>query len=281
MKQFNMHQAVTLLCTYQMEINGRPRFYFISPWATGNLSGLWRNNPSGGDPSKFTDQWMIKQCKDMTEFLSCLHANAAEESEKFSVSQDQEEPIFMRHGDIKPENILWYKDSPGCSEGGALVLGDFGISKAHRRSTKSFSNPVNTKHTGTYAAPEFVVKGTQRTIGRASDLWSSACTWLIFATWFVRGLRGVHEFADERDEEDPGEATFSDDRFFRLTEKNSTIAEVKPKVLDWVEQICNDQKCTPLVKEFIGIILNDMLIVDGRERATASEVSKKLKELLR
>jgi serine/threonine protein kinase len=280
MKQFNIHQAVTLLCTYEMEVNGRSRFYFISPWATGNLMGLWRTNPSGGDLIKFTDRWMIKQCKDMTEFLSCLHANAAEDSEKFSVPPDQEEPIFMRHGDIKPENILWYADYPGCLDGGALVLGDFGISKAHRRSTKSFSNPVNTKHTETYAAPEFAVKGRQHTIGRASDLWSSACTWLNFATWFVWGIQGVRDFAEERDEQDPNEATFSDDRFFRLT-NNNVKAEVKPKVLNWVKRIRKEKKCTPLVEAFIGIAMDDMLVVDGKKRATALEISRKLEYLLK
>lgn len=80
-----------------------------------------------------------------------------------------------RHGDIKPENILWFQ-SHECNDGrnidrGKFVISDFGLTEFHRDETGLVS-PMNIAMSPTYSAPEYEVS---ETISQSFDIWSMGC----------------------------------------------------------------------------------------------------------
>lgn len=80
-----------------------------------------------------------------------------------------------RHGDIKPENILWFQthdfnDGQGTDRG-KLIISDFGLTEFHRDETGLVS-PLNKAMSPTYSAPEFEVS---ETISQSFDIWSLGC----------------------------------------------------------------------------------------------------------
>jgi len=260
-----------LLCTFEkMDDDGKIQYFLLFPWASGDLKHFWANNSS--TDGRFTLCWMSEQCWRLAEALSVIHQDQKKDPTK---PGDNKEPLYGRHGDIKPGNILWFAEYVGCDNAGTLVLADFGIAKCHRLLTKSMSNPLTTKYSTTYMSPEFSVSG--HNIGRKSDIWGLACTYIEFVTWYLRGGQaGNDEFAEFRDETHPVHKNVSQDTYFSVTEKG---AIVKPKVAKWIESLHRDDRCSRFLHDFLFFIQESMLIVDPLERATANYVSEKLKAL--
>jgi serine/threonine protein kinase len=133
------------------------------------------------------------------------------------------------HGDIKPENILWFNDP--ADEHGILVICDFGFTRFHSRETRSSAAPIGTSPT--YRAPEFDLR---HRISRAYDIWALACLYLEFITWYMTGPEGVKTtFASKRLQDDRGECIRMD-KFFYCIESSNTDntnmgAMIKPRVL--------------------------------------------------
>jgi serine/threonine protein kinase len=261
-----------LLCTFQRTVEDfKTEYFLLFPWASGDLRRLWENNPSGG--AQYTSCWMAEQCWKIAEALSVIHQDQEENNPPKPGELD--EKLFGRHGDIKPANILWFNEHVGCENAGTLVLSDFGIAKCHRSMTKSLSDPARAKNSPSYRSPEFDIRNLK--IGRKSDIWGLACTWIEFVTWYLKGWQAVKtEFPDIRDETDPTNKNISIDTYFRVTEEG---AIVKPQVLDWMRKLHRDDRCSHFLHDFLSFIEKKMLVVDPSERTTACDVVKKLKEL--
>jgi serine/threonine protein kinase len=155
-------------------------------------------------------------------------------------SDDEEHPIFGRHGDIKPQNILWFPDTkptPDAPVNGVLKLSDFGLTKYHRNSSRSKDQATSVEVSPTYRAPEVDVK---KYISRSYDIWSLACTYLEFASWLLLGPRAIDDFARRREiKSDDG---VREDIFFQVLHPepsgesialvNSSVSEVRlPAIL--------------------------------------------------
>lgn len=64
----------------------------------------------------------------------------------------KDQHIYGRHGNMKPENILWFSDQDSEYGRGVLKTADLGITAFHTaRTTKVLARFVQI--TGTYAAP--------------------------------------------------------------------------------------------------------------------------------
>jgi len=263
-----------LLCTFEKPIgDGKSEYCLLLPWASGDLRKLWESISSKGN--RYSACWMVEQCWRIAEALSVIHQD---NEERNPIKADgYEEQLYSRHGDIKPGNILWFSEHVGCETADTLVLADFGISKSHRSMTKSLSDPEKTKNSPTYKAPEFDSKGDLK-IGRKSDIWGLACTWIEFATWHVKGWQAVNDdFPNRRDEADPAHENISQDMFFSV--KNGVVV-VKPGVVDWIRELHEDIGCSRFIRDFLSFIQEKMLLVDPTARATAGEVSVKMKDFL-
>lgn len=261
-----------LICTFERtNDDGKTQYFLLFPWASGDLKHFLKDNLN--DNSQYTSDWMIEQCWRLAQTLSVIHHD--QEDNNPPKPGDNNEQLYGRHGDIKPDNILLYADYIGCENAGTLVLADFGIAKCHRLLTKSMSNPLAVKHSPTYRAPEFDVGGYK--IGRKSDIWGLACTYIEFVTWYLKGWQaGNCEFAEYRDEVDPLNENFSQDTYFSIFKG---VAIVKPQVVKWMRILREDDRCKLSLCEFICFIEQRMLVVDPSKRATAHEVSEKLEIL--
>src|SRR5579862_1335299 len=97
------------------------------PYADSNLRKYWedRPHPSFDEP---TVVWSLKQLAGIADALLLIHnfkttyplspidgKARLQGGARLSVREGEE--LFGRHGDIKPENILWFKKTPEIDDG--------------------------------------------------------------------------------------------------------------------------------------------------------------------
>jgi len=257
-----------LLCTFEKGNN----YYLLFPWATGDLWRLFETQDSS-DP-QFSESWIAEQCWKIAEALSVIHQDQEDRNPSNPDDYDEKQ-LYGRHGDIKPHNILWFGDYIGCKGAGCLVVADFGIAKCHKSRTKSMSMSANARYSPTYKAPEF--EATLGRIGRKADIWGLGCTFLELITWYLRGWHAVSEsFPDIREEiRDEQKGIVSQDTYFSIVNGSPVV---KQGVLDWIAQLREEKGCTPFFSKFLNLIERKMLLVTPSDRATADDVSNKMRE---
>lgn len=102
-----------------------------------------------------------------------------------------------RHGDIKPQNILWFMQDKNKYNMGVLKISDFGLTTFHSAlTTRVLANDVPV--TQTYAAPERYAEESSKSISRPFDIWSLGCVYLEFVTWILLGDESLGDFSDLR-----------------------------------------------------------------------------------
>jgi serine/threonine protein kinase len=144
-------------------------------------------------------------------------------------SQNQ---TFGHHGDIKPENVLWFGDPDHAkTKRGTLKLSDFGLAGFSMRNTMSERPRSMIATSLPYRAPERDIKGITA-IGRSYDMWTLGCLYLEFVTWLLGGWNLVDVFASRRRQSDPWMYRKDTSTFFGLIqdETGNFKAEVKPAV---------------------------------------------------
>ncbi|KPM37809.1 hypothetical protein AK830_g8766 [Neonectria ditissima] len=151
------------------------------PWAHGGtLSQYWKDNPH---KSLHTEslKWVISQFSGICSALKELH-------------QDN-----CRHGDLKPDNILWFKE--GIHDG-SLKIADLGLATFHSQDahtnlrrgiqtmtpsgTRRYEPPETDEHRDDPGEPR----------SRAYDVWSMGCMMLELLIWLVYGSDAVTKFGN-------------------------------------------------------------------------------------
>jgi serine/threonine protein kinase len=194
-------------------------------WADGNLRDFWRNDPS---PERTPERvrWMLDQLHGIADGLRAIHGNIPEDE------LSPNDKNTGRHGDIKPENILWMKYHDGGEN--HLLISDFGLSRFHRY--KSMSEKQVPGFSPSYRPPECDLPGV--TISVKYDIWTLGCLVLDFLTWYLLGFDAVDaKFTDARVEDEMLEQTgrqhIPEDKFFMLYyEGNNQGAKLKPSVVN-------------------------------------------------
>jgi hypothetical protein len=150
---------------------------------------------------------------------------------------DEYEMKYGRHGDINPQNILWFNDDAeeaGEASGilrGTLKIADFGT--AEMNSLFSRSGPRDVANTLTYRPPE--CDSTDKTIRQSFDIWCLGCVFLEFVTWTLGGAALVRSFARKRMSRDPAYGNDKTDTYFELVFNESTgmmEAKIKDSVFE-------------------------------------------------
>lgn len=186
---------------------------------------------------------------------------------------------YGRHGDIKPENILWFKngDIEGVHyEEGALVIADFGLTDLHRRATRSDIPAKLCTGTPTYEPPEIQLGAP---ISRAYDIWSLGCTFLEFLTWLVCGWEVLAHFPEARNM--PTLPNFVEDTFFHISPKDVRNPVICRGVTRWMAEMRELPRSSAFVEDFLDLISVHMLVVDQQARVNARGLNRKLRKLLR
>ncbi|KAK4112894.1 kinase-like protein [Canariomyces notabilis] len=252
----------------------------LKKFREGDLLGFWKEfHPQPPKADYKMTLWVAEQCAGIAQALAKIHSSDepldAEES-----SQDTAERRYGRHGDIKPENILWFKGPRYPDDHGSLVLGDFGLGKLHTKMSRSMSNDrrYNLAGTDTYNPPEFEM--THGTISRASDIWSLGCVYLEFITWYLGGWKSVLESSDERYAKTRHLPWLYTDAYYSIDwEDEPPVAKVKPAVQRAISRLRVDGESTQFVHDFLDIIELHMLRVSPSERIKADSLATRLRDL--
>lgn len=204
---------VTLLAAFEQE--DIDKNYFIFPWAECDLSLYWQRRKQARDV-----KWVSEQLLGLVGALDKIH------------NPTNLQGVFGRHGDLKPDNILWYAPYNGDKRG-ILVISDMGFTAVN--SELSRSKQTNGKaRTPTYRAPELDIHGANVT--REYDVWCLGCIFLEMLTWLLGGDGLIKEFKDKRMTSENGTKT---PIFFTFDKRNQAV--VKDEVNDVshaLEMIC-------------------------------------------
>ncbi|KAG5754676.1 hypothetical protein H9Q70_002696 [Fusarium xylarioides] len=93
-------------------------YYLIFDWADCDLLRYWKDRHSEPDFSLENVLWLAEQCVGLASGLEQIHRYGSLEQQDGTGDRSLKK-LYGRHGDIKPENILWYRDS---DQGPAMLL---------------------------------------------------------------------------------------------------------------------------------------------------------------
>jgi serine/threonine protein kinase len=211
-------------------------YYLVFEWAEANLMEHWERVPSinlcsAANRLKRT-RWIAKQSYGLA--VGLLHIQGP----SVRLFDNKGDWPGVRHGDIKPENILWFPAATDDKDGlGRLVLSDFGVTDLCSEDIKVVSP--------TYRSPELDLH-EEAILGIYQDIWALGCVFLEFVSWFVLGFQATMiDFTDERLLDDQSwsvngeEFDFIEDKFFNLNGDSKSPAVLKVSV----KKVCHSQSC--------------------------------------
>lgn len=222
--------------------------YFMFPWADGgNLREFW----SGNERCLLTPDLVLQVLKQILGL-----ADALAEFHKQN----------WRHGDIKPENILRFKDNTTL---GQLKLGDMGLARHHNAVTLLREEETKTRSgTMRYEPPDDIISPDVPR-SRRYDIWSLGCVMLEFVVWMVHGPDGLSKFNRSLQNSDgtPG-------AYYSIIEEAaasglepagrrppSVRAELHKGVKEWLRQLCQDTGEKTVLGDLTRLIQSDLLVI--------------------
>lgn len=223
------------------------KYHLLSKWADGgDLANFWKTQSPSLTHNFIC--WFAQQCHGLADGLEGIHnARISVRELEVDVCQvsspqrtgptvDDDNKVHGRHGDIKPQNILWFRNDQNAYNQGILKITDFGVTAFHSaHTTKVIARWVQV--TRTYAAPEIEVSDgdVEAQVSRPFDIWSLGCVYLEFITWILLGNEGIDEFANYRMDEKVTRRKFREDNFYSIHRRGriwaTEYATVKQKVV--------------------------------------------------
>jgi serine/threonine protein kinase len=217
---------------------GEMEKYFLFPWAEdGNLKQYWDNQTPRLDEVYL--KWVFSQLTGLAGAIHQLH-----------------EEGLCRHGDIKPQNILCFKDMGTGAINCRLVIADLGLAKVHAEATALRNGATTTmSHTVMYSAPEAEFNIQPRS--RLYDVWSIGCTYLEFVIWLLWRKPQLDQFQLEIGGYDHRGTFYDTD----LSQKPPY--RINSRVKKWIKDLQNDPRCSEdtALRRLIDLIATRLLIV--------------------
>lgn len=213
----------------------------VFPWADGNLYDFWCTHfPETTQLSRGHElsRWVSAQTLGLADALLSIHHLDIDEYNVECLSDHDQSKTHGRHGDIKPENILWFRDSTGNTVYGILKISDLGSADFHSTGSKSVGVSNMYAFTETYKAPEFDMEAR---VSPRYDIWSFGCLLMQFVIWYLDGAVGVKSFSEKRLLES-NRAIRADDFFNVYSDENKMTTRAKPSVRE-VRQSNELQQC--------------------------------------
>ncbi len=255
-------------------------YSLFSDLADCDLS-VWLNDKKIPKPKNLAEKKAIyHRVIEIAEALTYLHED---------LETDDFKQLRCYHLDLKPQNILVFKDSEGND---TWKISDFGISKVKEVSdnresdeidfdnvfekrrpadTTSETGTVDHRFAGTYTPPE--ARSPHRKMDRSSDWWSFGCVLILVMTYLDGGARAVIDFGKYRlDGPAEGHQQLEkrhDDMFYTVDSKTSDL-RVNDYVLQWFERLrehaSGKEGEQEIVDRTLTLVKDCMLIPDQRKR---------------
>ena len=267
MKTVNSRHLVKRLAAYKGG-NSNIVGAFLFPWATSDLTGFWHKNSADHDTPQMY-KWIFAQIKGLAEALSLL--DRAFETFKKNV----------RHGDLKPDNILWFS-GPSKDDLGYLAIADVGLAKVHAEITKKRNGPTSTLFASEpYAAPEMTFNPFKKPTSRKYDMWSMGCICIEAIIWLMYGQSELQRFTFGPSQAS-GNATRIVERFYTYDKLPITLtAKLDGRVNNWMEHIRKDELCGDhtAIQELLNFVRDRLLMPDPERRCSSEEFAGKMSEI--
>ncbi|KAL2689151.1 hypothetical protein Neosp_003203 [[Neocosmospora] mangrovei] len=260
-------------------------FFMIFPWAQCNLVDFWRKSPS--NPKSRDDTcWFIQQCRGMASGLRKVH-NDGSWPPRCDSRGDTSQFDFRnrgRHGDIKPENILFFPKVETTPA--RLVIADFTLMRFHSVDTVDYTTASGVGFTGAYCPPE-LEPGSHSIVSQKYDIWTLGCVYLEFITWHLIGYDAIREdsFKSRTGKllesfdivrlNDHKKHGFSTNTFFNQT--NGSGAQVKTSV--WIRMLHKNPYCSEAMDHFLNLIEEHMLVPMPEGRYSMDQVCTELTKI--
>jgi len=258
-----------------------PWRYFMFPWAAGgNLREFWESYQGPHRRPELVEK-VINQLHGLADALHKMHTygespNAIPSTAKASSlapsphgkklsRQNTSSDENIRHGDLKPENLLRF---PGPRDDlGTIKIGDMGMAKHHCLLTEARDNKQSSTSYGTwrYQAPEAKLRDKDQRRSRKEDVWAMGCIVLEFIIWILYGNDTLRTFNNQLFWK--WENNLSP--FFDIEEDGGKSGAVIHKVvLRWMDEILSkDPECQrdSAIRDLLNIVKTKLLIVDYQE----------------
>ncbi|KAH4034910.1 hypothetical protein HBI56_030280 [Parastagonospora nodorum] len=256
------------------------RLHMIFPWADGNLYQFWETHfpdMSSLPRSHSLSKWMINQFHGLADGLRCIHRLEVDPALNGLQPEDKRR-THGRHGDIKPENILWFKSprkESAMDQIGNLMISDLGSTDFHGTFSKDVEVHAAGGYTNTYRSPEF---DFDKRITPESDIWSFGCVLLEFIVWYVLGWRGVQEFTDQRKEDSNVE--IRSDHFFNFYKYGDKMeAKAKASVRQIFTALRENEASSDMIVDLLDLVESGLLRLRVTERSSCAEIVDKLQTI--
>lgn len=249
MKELDHKHLIKAIATYTQ---GNDKF-FLFPWADGgNLQDMLKSNR--GTLDKDLVAWVLDQTVGLSEAIKALHDKN------------------IRHGDIKPSNILCLGPGTRNLAESTLIIADVGLAKQHVEYTRYRTDTTTTRHGSiTYEPPEVSPKRKLKTLSRSYDIWSLGCVFLELIIWAVYDVDGTNLFHNHLSQN-------CNSRFWE--EAGSSGGEqIYSAVRIWIKKLRGDLKGSSAFSDVIDLIEEKLLIISDEQRADSKAVVKSLETI--
>ncbi|KXH68995.1 CMGC protein kinase [Colletotrichum salicis] len=267
---------VTLLATFARQSAGEIEYSLLFPWANCDLLEFWRRKTSLPREHQLC-KWIAKQLLGITDALQFIHDP--------KVLDADGNRLYGRHGDIKPENILWFDSS---FDRGNLVLSDLGLTRTHRKESRSNRPGAQIPVSPNYRPPECDIDGNDGRISRSFDIWTLGCLFLEFVVWALEGWEGYCRFKDSR--MSPYIHGHDTPVYFEIVQVDEEVdgnkkhvyaVDVKESVTREISRLRMLPNCSQYFHDMLDLIQTRMLIVQSRTpqqmRIAAPELFKRMR----
>lgn len=235
----------------------------LFPWARGgNLRSYWKDHEAdAATPEGLC--WIIGQFVGICSAMEELHEDNC------------------RHGDLKPQNILWFHDVGGTGRG-TLQIADLGLTTFHEKGlhtkdrremqiyTKSLSG------TQRYEPPEMDANRGTRTHevrSREYDIWSMGCILFELLIWLVYGFDTLRRFEEST-------------AHFWVQRPAKGVYTVLPDVHTYMETLTTGLASagashgSPLYRELLEIVRSRLLVVPCSDEYKSCDGKREIASVL-
>jgi serine/threonine protein kinase len=252
MKALGQEHIVRFITAFRRGGREHLEHYICFEWADGGtLDDLWSTFPEPRLSSSLV-RAVVDQLHGLAQALRAAHYLQSTDEESL-----QESYI---HGDIKPSNILWFKQG---GEIGTLKIADWGEAKVYRANTATRERDTTARYgTRRYEPPEvetgLMVDSLEpkETRSRLYDIWSFGCLTFEFLAWLLYGKEGLKLFARDN----VGDYGISDS-FYEMNHDGH--AKVHGVANHWMECMADDPHCRiggSALGDILDIVRHGLLI---------------------
>ncbi|CAN9109473.1 unnamed protein product [Alternaria alternata] len=219
--------------------------FVLFEWAHGgNLDDLWKELAELPRTAKLM-KWLVEQLCGLAKALTAAHG------------------ANCRHGDLKPANILWFRDA--TRPYGTLKIGDWGEAKIHKEVTSSRYMETTARYgTRRYEPPETGLHSSRQGQGllkrsRLYDLWGFGCIIFECIIWYLYDMARLNKFNYSN------VGTYGTSDFFWEHNHVTGIAKVHGVVEHWMEHMSKDALCRSgetALGDLLQIVRTGLLVVE-------------------